>query len=413
MADLIRNDAQNDELDLVQMGRILWAKKRIIAGLALGSAILVGFVSFFILTPRYESIAVITESKGPGLSGNLQAIANSSPFGMFLSQTAGQSQLMEYAGILKSRQLVASMIEKQNLLEKFNIPPGTTEKSKTLAIEGLINRIRNSTNIVIEKIFLKVSYQNPSAALAKDVVTWYLDGLSEFIHKNMTTRARSSEVFIEARLKEVEGDLRKVETAFISLKKNTGVVQLPSQIELSLRTAAQLRYQILNKDLEISLFKNVMRESGEIQQLESEKKQLQAQLDKLIGAEGTKPRTSKSGRIDLLTPLSSGSSLEIEFSHVERNYLTLVKLAELLRQQLELARIETKKSEPVYQIVDAPVEGVLPVFPNKKLNVLIAFFFTLTVASSWILIRARLQGPRPLARNLRATPPSSRGREIG
>ncbi|MGA0164856.1 MAG: hypothetical protein ACO3LE_11555, partial [Bdellovibrionota bacterium] len=198
------------------------------------------------------------------------------------------------------------------------------------------------------------------------------------------------EVFVEERLAEAEADLKQAEEAYLDLQKEEGVVALPSQVSLALSTASQIRSNIIEKEMEIDLLKSIMKDSSEIQRLESEKAQLEAQLKKIIsGKEGA--RSKKNATPDILTPLSKSSGLEFQFANVEREYMIKTKIIELLTQQLEIAKIETKKNEPAFQVIDAPKVAVFASSPNKKLNTALGFVLGFILSAFAVLILNQFQ----------------------
>jgi LPS O-antigen subunit length determinant protein (WzzB/FepE family) len=56
---------EDDEIDLVSLIGVLWRRKKMIAGIALGMAVLAAIVVFFVMTPRYKVSALVS----PGIIG--------------------------------------------------------------------------------------------------------------------------------------------------------------------------------------------------------------------------------------------------------------------------------------------------------------------------------------------------------
>jgi len=390
---------ENDEIDLREIILLLWRNKWLIGGSALSFAAIAALVSLFYLTPAYESKAVIMEAKDQSASANFRGLGESSPLAALLSFGGPGQVLAKYNQILISRGLAAQIVDEYNLMERLEIEVDTEDPLGELqARERLIRSLQNGMNITAERDVLQMAFRHKDPEFAKDMIEAYLDGLRNFIRTNLSTQARSTEEFIAARLEEVEENLNTIEIEYLALKKEQGVVQLPSQINFSLNTASQLRSQIIEKDMQMELYSNIMKDSGEVQRLKQERTQLENQLRRLIG--GNEAQTADREKLfELFTPLSASSELEFRFATAERHYLTQVKLAELLKQQLEVARIETKKSEPVFQVIDEPVAGVFPVSPNKRLNTILGFLLGMILSTFIVLIVNQFTGlPRTITR---------------
>jgi uncharacterized protein involved in exopolysaccharide biosynthesis len=382
-----------DEIDLREVFLLLWNNRYVIGAISFGFAFVAALVSFLILTPQYESSAVIMPARSGGSGAGLSALANQSGLGAFLNLAGGDQEVSRFVEILNSRDLAEKVLSEEQMLKFIKDPreipePGTREYRE--ARERLLEKFQKATNVQNQGNIIRLSFENASPELSAETVELYLQGLQNFIEKNLTTQAKRTEVFVEERLAEAEASLRHAETAYLDLQKEEGVVALPSQVSLALNTASQIRSQMIEKEMEIDLLKSIMKDSSEIQRLESEKSQLEAQLKKIIsGKDGA--RASKSSSPDILTPLNKSSGLQFQFANVEREYFIKTKIIELLTQQLEIAKIETKKNEPAFQIIDSPKVAVFPSSPNKKLNTALGFVLGFILSAFAVLILNQFQ----------------------
>lgn len=388
-----------DEIDLREVLLLLWRNKVLIAASSFGFALVAALISVFYLTPQYESTAVIMEAKDQSAASNFRGLGEASPFAALMSLGGPGQTMVRYNEILASRQIAVEVTDELNLMERLSVSiDPSEERALEKAQERIINQVRSAATISAENDVLRLSFRHSDPQLAKDLADTYLSKLQQLIRENLNTQARQTEIFIAERLMEVEQNLREKEAQYVQLKKEEGIVQLPSQINFSLGTASQLRSQIIEKDMQIELYRNIMRDSSEVQRLEEEKQQIEAQLRRLVEGSGAS-KQDKERLVNVFAPLKDSSSLEVQFANAERNYLIHVKLAELLRQQLEMARIETKKSEPVFQIIDPPVEGLFPVSPNKRLNTVLGFLLGMILSTFMVLVLNQFSGlPRTITR---------------
>lgn len=373
----------DDEIDLRAVLRLLFQNYKLILGTAFSFAVVGALISLFILKPIYESTAVILSTRDQSLAGRFSSMFGNSSISQLLRFSGINQEVTQYYEILKSKTLANEVIETLDLIKLMEVEvdegdPLGHEKAQYWLAEELGKKVQLS----MEGDILRLSYRNQNPELAHQIVAAYLSKLRKFVQKNTATVARSTQEFIEERLNEVESQLKVAEEKYLALQNTKGVVELPSQLGLTLNTASHLRSQLIEKEMEIELYKNIMKDSSEIQRLESEKAQIQAQLSRLI--QGNQKNKSNN-KVEVFTPLSEGASLTFQFANAERDYLMYVKLSDILRQQLELARIETKKQEPSFQIIDPPIVPLLPVGPNKKLITILSFLFGLLVSCTIII----------------------------
>lgn len=75
----------------------------------------------------------------------------------------------------------------------------------------------------------------------------------------------------------------------------------------------------------------------------------------------------------------------------EREYQLQSGLVDLLSREYELAQVETKKNDVLFQTIDPPVKPLYPSFPKTKLATVAAFIIALFVFSGLSLIWQGLQ----------------------
>jgi len=394
--------SKTEEIDLGELGSQLWTKRYSVLGCALTMTIVAYIATRFFMTPMYESRTVFVESADGAGSRKLDSIASDSTVSMLLNFATKATSLNLYLQILKSHSFALGIVREKDFLEQFE---GKLDGKTPLEIrqveERVIDEIQKRTKIKADEGAVFLSYRDINPERSFQIINLYLNHLREFIRGSSITKAKNTEIFVAERLREIEATIKDLEENYLSQKKRRGVVLLPSQIGLSLSAASKLRSQILEKELEIDLYRSIMKNSDDVNRLQSEKAQIQSRLNDIVRgipvSRGEANRmadgTSKSN-VELLTPLSQGTELEMEFSKIERHYGMMVKLSDLLRQHLELARIESRSSEMIFQVLDEPYPALGPVFPNRNLNLLVGFLIGAFGASVWVLFKSRRRNLR-------------------
>jgi uncharacterized protein involved in exopolysaccharide biosynthesis len=108
--------------------------------------------------------------------------------------------------------------------------------------------------------------------------------------------------------------------------------------------------------------------------------------------------------------MSNLPDLTSSFANVQSEYLAQKAVTDFLRQQYEMAQIEAKRTESMFQIVDEPFVPYFRAGPDTKGNTLIAFAVSVLFSCLFILIVHRFKDsqslPRPLLRIIKTDFPA-------
>ncbi len=380
----------SDEIDLLVLFRLVVRNFKFLALVSLAFAVTGALWSMFVMQPIFESKAMITNRTSDSRAGQLGSTV--SPLIQLLSMSGGNQQVAQFQKILESRALTEAVIDEGGLLKKLNLA-----EDQQHGLAGTKARLAKSLEkgvfIELEGDFLTISYRHTDPQFAYEIITLYLDQLTKRIQGTMQTSAKATEIFIEKRLQEAEVSLAEVEKKYVNFQKSEGLVALPSQLGITLSAASSLRNRLIEKEMEIALYRDIIKDSSEIQRLESERLQIKTQLDKLIegqnrtSARGSGTTGSQSNRnIEIYTPLKQTGTLSVEFANMERLYLSQIKLVELLKNQLEVARIDSKRQESGFLTIDPPTIPIYQVAPNKTIITILSGMLGILIASLIVLM---------------------------
>jgi len=150
-----------DEIDLREVFLLLWNNRYVISAVSFGFAFMAALVSFLILTPQYESSAVIMPSKSSG-AGGLSSLASQSGLGAFLNLAGGDQEVSRFVEILKSRDLAEKVLSEEQML-KFIADPKDIPELGTLDYrkmrERLVKGLQGSVEITNQGNVIEIAYQ--------------------------------------------------------------------------------------------------------------------------------------------------------------------------------------------------------------------------------------------------------------
>ncbi|OCC14679.1 Lipopolysaccharide biosynthesis [Dissulfuribacter thermophilus] len=215
---------EEDEIDLIELFKVLLKRKYIIFSFTIFAAVLSVIIT--LLMPNiYQSDAVIIprgESKGPNL-GALGGIG-----GMVASELGigGGGSIEEMQSILKSKRLIMGLIKEKNLLPRL-FPDGWDEKIKQWKDPEKAPTLQDGYNAIIGILHLnydkklgtlKVAIQHEDPVFAKQLVEWLIQELSETLRQRTLDDSRENIKFFQKEIKKTSDPLLK-EKLYASLAK--------------------------------------------------------------------------------------------------------------------------------------------------------------------------------------------------
>jgi uncharacterized protein involved in exopolysaccharide biosynthesis len=316
------NNFQDDEIDLLELWRVVWKAKRFIITFTFTLTLAAALISFFLLLKEYKSTTTLIparqeQSSLGGLSGLLGSLPISLP---------GQNGTNNIMSFLESRTLKERLISKYDLLpvlyEKLWDPEKhswkvESSKDKPTVIKAIQEKtLENFFSISQDKMsqLITLSWSSKDPLFCQQMLSRTIEELTFFLENEYVSDSRNAREFIDDQLAQATTELeyweRQIPDKDLTLSKITRE-----------RLANQAVYTELRKQLELAKI-------TEAKELESFKV-----LDKPFIPE--KPFKPKKLLITALSCFSSG--LIAVFFVFLRNFLQNLKSNELSRQKEEQA----------------------------------------------------------------------------
>jgi tyrosine-protein kinase Etk/Wzc len=340
----------------------------------------------------YTGTAVILAPQpSSGASALLSQLGSLSSLSPDLLEGGGVKTPEEtYLGILSSRTIADEMIRRFNLQSLYH----------TSHMVDTRRALAGHTRVEAAKGYLiRINVDDKSAQRAADMANAYVDVLYGINQRLALTQASQRRVFLEQQVNAERDAMTKAELDFKSAQEKTGVIQMTAQAELTLRTIAQLRSEIVIRQLQLQQLQSIATEQNEkVSELEAGLAALQSQLNKAEkGANGSE--TS-----DYFLSAGKVPAAGLEYARRMRDLRYHEALFETLSKQFEMARIEEAKAPPLLQIVDRAVPLDRKTWPPRTLLVLLAglfsavFYIGLALAKdAWARARVEPQNAEQLA----------------
>jgi len=246
---------EEDEIDLLQLWRVIWKAKVFILGFSIAATLAAVFISFYVLPETYKSEAVLlpTESESGGL-GALAGLAGSLPFPISLPSGGKSDKILSF---LQSRNLKQRLIEKYELLPRYYAKKWDEEKkawksddpkSRPTVVKALQNNLLSKAYSIRQdkkSNLITVSWEDAEPAFTARMLNRVIAELNYYLDNEFEFDAKREREFVETQLTKATNELEYWEKQVPNQKLTLGTIQRE-------RLAAQTVYTELRKQLELA-----------------------------------------------------------------------------------------------------------------------------------------------------------------
>ena len=346
------------EISLLDLLIVLAERKRIILGITSVFAVGAILVSL-LLPPRYTATVTLlppqqASSMGAALASQLGNLGG-------MAAMAGSSLGLKnpndmFVAMFKSRTVEDAMVQHFGLMQEYHAKFSSDackafEKHATVDGSGKDGLIR-------------ISVEDRDPRHASDMANGYVDQFRLQSQRLAITEASQRRLFFEQQLEQAKDNLANAEEAMKQTEQKTGVIQLDSQARALIESAASLRAQVAEKEVQIQGMRTYATgENSQVAQAQQELDSMRAQLAKLGGSED-----SASG--GLIVPKGQVPEAGLEYVRKLRDVKYNETIFDILARQFEVAKLDEAKQGALIQVVDPAVPPDKRSFPKRGLIVI-------------------------------------------
>ena len=350
---------QEDEINLLDLLLALLNHKKMIV-VTIAAVFLLSIIISLIIPKKYTAtVRILPPLNSQSSISGLLSNAGGSLGGLAGSLMGVKTPADLYVGILNSRTVADSLIEKFSLKEIYD------KEFKEDIYKALDKRVDISISNTDQIISVSVEEKDPQ--LSADMANAYVEMLDQINRKVNISEGHQKRVFLEERLEKVTKDLAKAETDLKEFQEKYKLISIQEQARATLEGAAKIKAEIIAAQTELEVLKQFGTErQNEAVMLKSKIEELQRQLAKL--ETGGKALKNKSRHVpnetssDLFIPFDELPELGLELARLMREAKIQESVFELMTTQYELAKIEEAKDVNTIQVLDKAVP------PDKKIK---------------------------------------------
>jgi len=335
-------------------------------------AAFIASVIAYIIPVKYTAEAVILTPQQPQSSLSMMAQLAGVPniAGLSLLSGLGTHSSSElYVGILESRTIADVLVRRFKLKQVYKL------KEFQLARK----RLAQSTTVKAGKdtlIHIKVEDRDPNRAAR--LANAYVEELSLRNANVALTEASQRRMFFEKQLAKEKDLLADAEVKLRDTEQVTGLVVPSGQAEALIRSAAQLRAEILSKQAQLAGMQTfVADENPRFKAIKRELATLQSELSTIEQGEHA-PGSPE-------VPVGKIPQAGLEYIRKYRDVKYHEALFEGLSKQFEAARLDEARAGGLVQVIDDAVVPERKSWPPRTLIVITTVLLTAICSALWIL----------------------------
>jgi len=353
---------QDNSIHLKTYGNIIWKHKKLLF-ISLIITLVLSVVISLLLPKWYKATAVIMptaseKNKLSGLNTNLSTFG----FGSMFGSNEDQMRLM---AILKSTNMLKTLDNKFDFQKKYY----TKFKFKTY------NKINSNLRIEVgEEEQIKISFYDKDQNLVADIVNYIVHSLDSLNIYFSSNKAQENRRFIEHRLKLIQDSLEFYDYQSKMFMQNHEIISLDEQLTVEVKQAAEIKAQIMSKEVELEAMK--------INYPSSQEHILNAEVNLEIQKNKYNEMFVDNKLNGLFVNLENVPNIVTQYAQLQRKVLYFSKLIEYLGPQYEQAKIEEVKDISTIQVLDKATRPEKKSKPKRAKIViysLVAMFLLITI----------------------------------
>lgn len=370
------HEAEDDEPGVSLLELLTWIGqgKKLIAGVTV--AVALGAVGVSLLLPNeYTARVTMLPPGSQQQSSSGAALAALGALGGLggLSGLAAKTPDELYVALLKSDSLQRALADRFDLKARWEVK--TYEELR----KAFPQHVRVSADKKSGVIAVEVDDEQP--AFAADLANAYTSEVAKLLSRLAVTEAQQRRVFFEQQLKDTKENLVKAEQHLREVQEKSGVIVLDKQAEALINSAALLRAQIAEREVQLKVLRTGATEQNpDVQRLSSELAAMRSELARLESRQG-----GNGSAIDL--PVGKLPEAGIEYVRARRDLKLQEALLESMLRQYEIAKLDEAKEGPALQSVDVALPPDRKSKPQRALIVLASTLLALLASSAWVVVR--------------------------
>jgi tyrosine-protein kinase Etk/Wzc len=265
--------------------------------------------------------------------------------------------------VLYSRMMLDALADEFNIVNKFGLTKSTKGVSRQIVRSMIHYTYSASTGA------MKISTQSIDPIFAKNLVNKTVSLLETWFSQNRGLAKQKQRQSLEDKITEVKTSIDNLQNRLKNLQKKYGVLNVEELGETQATSLANLRSQLILKDVEIKNYTSFSKiDDPRLEQLKAERQNL---LDLISQNQQKLPETDSSATPQA-GPLKSLPDVAQEFTQLTLELDIQQKIYNTLSPQYEAIKL-SPESEPIFQVLENADIPDMKSGPSRPKIIMIAF----------------------------------------
>ena len=373
------NGPDEYEIDLVELFKVLWKKKRLILFISFIFAVL--SVAYALYLPNvYKATSRIMPQGGVSKTASLAAqyggIANM--MGISLPPGSGGTGAV-LVEVLKGDSVLDAIIDKFNLMEQYE------QETRVKARQAILTNYFQANFDEKGSGIITVSYLDEDPQRAADIANAFVEKLQSKMTEMSLSDSKQRREFFEQQLKENLIELSNAEEAMMKYQQSSGVIVLDEQAKKLVEAMANLRSNIVAKSAEISSMKSYLKSDNP--RLKLAQSQLQAMQNELKKLEEEQRVTERRVSGDIMLSAVEFPELGVEYQRRVRDLKAANAKYEFMLSQYESAKLGEVSELSTITVIDVATPPDFKDRPSRARIAIVGTFIGFFIPSFWISMK--------------------------
>tara|TARA_B100000674_G_C37964916_1_gene974072 strand:- start:573 stop:1769 length:1197 start_codon:yes stop_codon:yes gene_type:complete len=386
-----------DEIDIRVFFLRLWDARKIIVFFTFLVSLLTVIVVISIPNIYVaKAIFLPPKSANSGMSAMLSQLS-AIPFlaGVGVDSDSVADPLEVLQAHLKKKENLWKVIKKFNLVSYYKIDSGLQIDVENIYCEALSISKDKKSGLV------NISFEDERPELARDIVNYNLELLSEISKTTVITENQKKKVFLEERLMKAESDLKKIEEKIKEYEEKHQILSIDSQAKATIDAASQLQAEIIvnRVKLKVRTELGIHYNHPEIKALKLEIEALEKQVKQIedggLVSEGFLKDIDRSKGLTYV-PLHKIPSIKLDLERLLREKAIQQEIFKVLAKESELAKIEASKDQEIIEVIERAHIPEKKSKPKRSLICIVATLAAFFVACFFVLARDAWYETKPV-----------------
>lgn len=350
---------------------VITKHRKFISRFVVGATVLVTIVA--LLMPKwYKATAIVFPAPQSDLLLGLQGV--SSLFRSFspsrsLGSLVGPTEADRYAAILRSETALMEIINKYDLTAEYEITSYPREKTTKALLENLDIEFGDGGE-------LEISVYDKDPIRAMMMGNDFVNVLNDINADLSAQNARATRAFIEERYTILLQDLQIAEDSMMAFQEKHGVVAVPEQIEVTIRSLAEVTAQLEMQKVQANVLRRTMGVDNPVfQEAVLRTQELERKITEMKSGV-----PSRSEEANVLIPLNIAPELAMEYVRFYRDLEIQNTILEFLTPLYEQAKVDEKRETPSVVVLSYASMPERKAKPKVSLYALITLVTTTLVS---------------------------------